>query len=196
MENTENTMSRGLGKMQRLILASLKPAKQAYVEGKFNYVGAARFANLMHLSDLYDLRATLPYLAIRLSERPGKRKRRPVSEDLRVVDKSFRVAFCQAAHTLVERGLLIPCHNEDAKQVRFVRMRPDIDRSRSFAHPQTHQKIPAPELTRMLRALLTHENTADEEIAAAQQLYAVVGLLAASGLTAFSSASMRADGAA
>jgi hypothetical protein len=71
-------------------------------------------------------------------------------------------------------------------------MRPDIDRSRSFAHPQTHQKIPAPELTRMLRVLLTHENTADQEIAAAQQLYAVVGLLAASGLTEFSSAYMRA----
>ena len=146
-------MSRGLGKMQRLILASLKPAKQAYVEGKFNYVGAARFANVAHRSDLYDLRATLPYLAIRLSERPGKRKRRPISEDLRVVDQTFRVAFCQAAHTLVDRGLLIPCDDEDAKRLRFVRMRPEIDRSRSFAH------IPAPELTRMLRALLTHENT-------------------------------------
>jgi hypothetical protein len=176
-------MSRGLGKMQRLILASLKPAKQAYVEGKFNYVGAARFANVAHLSDLYDLRATLPYLAIMLSERPDKRKRRPISEDLRVVDQSFRVAFCQAAHTLVERGLLIPCDGENAKQVRFVRMRPDIDRSRSFARPQTRQKIPAPELTRMLRALLTHDNTTDDEIAAEQQLYAVVGLLAASGLT-------------
>ena len=176
-------MSRGLGKMQRLILASLKPAKQAHVEGKFNYVGAARFANVAHLSDLYDLRATLPYLAIMLSERPDKRKRRPISEDLRVVDQSFRVAFCQAAHTLVERGLLIPCDGENAKQVRFVRMRPDIDRSRSFAHPQTHQKIPAPELTRMLRALLTHDNTTDDEIAAKHQLYAVVGLLAASGLT-------------
>lgn len=34
MGNAENTMSRGLGKMQRLILASLKPAKQAHVEGK------------------------------------------------------------------------------------------------------------------------------------------------------------------
>ena len=88
MENTENTMSRGLGKMQRLILASLKPAKQAYVKAS-STCGAARFANVAHLSDLYDLRATLPYLAIRLSERPGKRKRRPISEDLRVVDKSF-----------------------------------------------------------------------------------------------------------
>ena len=48
-------MSRGLGKMQRLILASLKPAKQAHVEGKLNYTGAAGFANVMHLSDLYDL---------------------------------------------------------------------------------------------------------------------------------------------
>jgi hypothetical protein len=178
MGNTENTMSRGLGKMQRLILASLKPAKQAYVEGKFNYVGAARFANVAHLSDLYDLRATLPYLAIRLSERPGKRKRRPISEDLRVVDQTFRVAFCQAAHTLVERGLLIPCDDEDAKQLRFVSMRPDI----FVVHPQIRLKSPAPELTRMLRVLLSKENTIDENDAA-QQLHAVVGLLAASGLT-------------
>ena len=180
-------MSRGLGKMQRLILASLRPAKQAHVEGKFNYIGAAGFANVMHLSDLYDLRGTLPYLAIRLSDRPGKRKRRPVSEDLRVVDQSFRVTFLRAAHHLVERGKLIRCDDKDAKQLRFVRMRPEIDRSRRFAHPQTRQKIPAPELTRMLRALLTHENTADE--AAAQQLYAVVGLLAASGLTEFAEGS-------
>ena len=177
MEIREKTMSRGLGKMQRLILASLRPAKQAYIEGKFNYVGAARFANLAHLSDLYDLRATLPYLAIRLSERPSKRKRPPISEDFRVVDQTFRVAFCQAAHTLVERGLLIPCDDEDAKQLRFVSMRPDI-----FAvHPQIRLKIPAPELTRMLRVLL--ENSTDAENAAAEQLHAVVGLLAASGLT-------------
>jgi len=165
-------MSRGLGKMQRLILASLRPAKQAHVEGKLNYTGAAGFANVMHLSDLYDLRGTLPYLAIRLSERPGKRKRRPISDDLRVVDQSFRVAFWQAARHLVERGLLIPCDDEDAKQLRFVRMRPEIDRSRRFAHPQTRQKIPTPELTRMLRVLVTNENTTDAEIAAAQQLYA------------------------
>ena len=170
-------MSRGLGKMQRLILASLKPAKQAHVEGKFNYWGAAGFANVMHLSDLYDLRGTLPYLAIRLSERPGKRKRRPVSEDLRVVDQNFRVTFWNAAHKLVKRGLLIPCGDEDAKQLRFVSMRPDI----FVVHPQIRQTIPAPELTRMLRVVL--ENTPDAENAAAQQLDAVVGLLAASGLT-------------
>ena len=83
-------MSRGLGTMQRLILASLETAKQAYVEGKFNYIGAASFANVRHQSGLYDLRGTLPYLAIRLSERPGKRKRRPISEDLRVVDQTFQ----------------------------------------------------------------------------------------------------------
>ena len=182
MENTENTMSRGLGKMQRLILASLKPAKQAYVEGKFNYVGAARFANVAHLSDLYDLRATLPYLAIRLSERPSKRKRRPISEDLRVVDKSFRVAFCQAAHTLVERGLLIPCHNEDAKQVRFVRMRPEIDRSRCFAH-QPVKKFQRPSSLACSVLSLPMRTPPMKKLPRQQQLYAVVGLLAASGLT-------------
>lgn len=172
-------MSRGLGKMQRLVLASLKPAKQAHVEGKFNYTGAASFANVVHLSDLYDLRGTLPYLAIRLSERPGKRKQRPISEDLRVVDQSFRVTFWRAANHLVERGLLIRCDDEDAKQLRFVSTRPDI----FVVHPQICQKLPAPELTRMLRVLLTNENTIDAENAAAQQLHAVVGLLGASGLT-------------
>ena len=172
-------MSRGLGKMQRLILASLKPAKQAHVEGNFNYTGAASFAKVAHQSDLYDLRGTLRYLAIRLSERRGKRKRRPLSEDLRVVDESFRVTFVRAAHNLVERGLLIRCDNEGAKQLRFVSMRPDIP----VVHPQIRQKIPTPELIRMLRVLLTDENTIDAENDAAQQLHAVVGLLAASGLT-------------
>lgn len=174
-------MSRGLGKMQHLILASLKPAKQAHVEGKFSYIGAASFANVIYQSDhpgeilvrqggefmtldegVYDLRATLRYLAIRLSERPGKRKRRPVSEDLRVVDNAFRITFICAVRKLVERGLLIRCDDEDAKQLRFVSMRPDI-----FVHPQIRQKIPAPEFTRMLRVLLTHENTTDAENAAA-----------------------------
>ena len=134
-------MSRGLGKMQRLILASLKPAKQAHVEGNFDYTGAASFAKVAHQSDLYDLRGALRYLAIRLSERPGKRKRRPVSEDLRVVDQSFRVTFVRAAYNLVERGLLIRYDDEDAKQLRFVSMRPDI----FVVHPQIRQKIPAPE---------------------------------------------------
>jgi hypothetical protein len=176
MKIRKTTMSRGLGKMQRLILASLKPAKQAHVEGKFNYTGAAGFAKVAHQSDLYDLRGTLRYLAIRLSERPGKRKRRPVSEDLRVVDQSFRAV--RAAHNLVEGGLLIRCDTGDAKQLRFVSMRPDI----LVVHPQIHQEIPAPELIRMLRVLI-NENTIDAENDAAQQLHAVVGLLAASGLT-------------
>ena len=176
-------MSRGLGKMQRLILASLKPAKQAHVEGTFNYTGAAGFAKVAHQSDRYDLRGTLRYLAIRLSERPGKRKRRPVSDDLRVVDESFRVAFVRAAHHLVERGLLIPCDDEDAKRLRFVSMRPDMTAAVVRA-PQIRQKIPTPELIRMLRVLVTDESTIDAEIAAAQQLYAVVRLLATSGLTA------------
>ena len=67
----------------------------------------------------------------------------------------------------------------DAKQLRFVSMRPDI----LVVHPQIHQEIPAPELIRMLRVLLTYENTIDAENDAAQQLHAVVGLLAASGLS-------------
>ena len=132
-------MSRGLGKMQHLILASLKPAKQAHVEGKLSYIGAANFTNVIHQSDhpgetlvrqggefvtldegVYDLRATLRYVAIRLSARPGKRKRRPISEDRRVIDNAFRITFMNAVRSLVERGLLIPCDDEDAVQLRFV----------------------------------------------------------------------------
>jgi hypothetical protein len=140
--------------MQHLILASLKPAKQAHVEGKLSYIGAASFANVIHQSDhpgetlvrqggefmtldegVYDLRATLRYLAIRLSERPGKRKRRPVSEDLRVIDNAFRITFMRAVRNLVELGLLIRCDDEDAVQLRFVSMRPDIDRRRAPTNP-------------------------------------------------------------
>ena len=93
--------------------------------------------------------------------------------------KASEFTFVRAAHNLVERGLLIRCDNEGAKQLRFVSMRPDIP----VVHPQIRQKIPTPELIRMLRVLLTDENTIDAENDAAQQLHAVVGLLAASGLT-------------
>ena len=41
-------MSRGLGQMQQLILASLKPAKRAHAEGKFNYIGAASEESGLH----------------------------------------------------------------------------------------------------------------------------------------------------
>ena len=116
-------------------------------------------------------RLILPLAAALLATAPSAQSR-----DLGNMS-STEIRFCQAAHTLVKRGLLIPCGDEGAKQLRFVSMRPDI----FVVHPQIRQTIPAPELTRMLRVVL--ENTSDEIIAAEQQLYAVVGLLAASGLT-------------
>jgi hypothetical protein len=136
-------MSRGLGKMQHLILASLKQAKRAHIEGQLSYTGSASFANVVHQSKrpretlvrrggefvtldegVYDLRATLRYLAIRLSEGPSKRKRRPVSQDLRVIDNAFRMTFMKGVRSLVERGLLVRCDAEDALQLRFVSMTP------------------------------------------------------------------------
>jgi hypothetical protein len=89
------TMPRGLGQMQRFLLAALKPAKLAYASGKFDYVGGAGSENskakgcsgdreLMPISQLlvnkggeywaldpkvYDLRCTLRYLAIHWPKR-------------------------------------------------------------------------------------------------------------------------------
>jgi hypothetical protein len=89
------TMPRGLGQMQRFLLAALKPAKLAYASGKFDYVGGAGSENskakgwsrdreLMPVSQLlvnkggeywaldpkvYDLRCTLRYLAIHWPKR-------------------------------------------------------------------------------------------------------------------------------
>jgi hypothetical protein len=129
--------------MQHLILASLKQAKRAHIEGKLSYTGAASLANVIRHSkrpgetivrqggefvildeSVYDLRATLRYLAIRLLEEPSKRKRRPVSQDLRVVDNAFRITFMKAVRNLIERGLLVRCDAEDAVQLRFVSMPP------------------------------------------------------------------------
>ena len=70
-------MSRGLGKMQRAILAGLEPAKRAHMRGKFDYLGAQVFSRLHDEPTLgwsgthvtlgkrqFDLRATLRYLAL------------------------------------------------------------------------------------------------------------------------------------
>ena len=83
--------------MQQLILAALKPAKQAYANGEFDYIGGAGLENLEHKgidrSDdpipldqlqarqggeyytleegVYDLRCTLRYLAIHWPKRWG-----------------------------------------------------------------------------------------------------------------------------
>lgn len=86
-------MSRGLGDMQRTVLASLEPAKRAYAQGKFDYVGGAASENVWAHSDddskfvrhggefftlddnVYDLRATLVYAALNAPVRvwPGLR---------------------------------------------------------------------------------------------------------------------------
>jgi hypothetical protein len=85
---------------------------------------------------VYDLRATLVYLAVTLTQRPiagRKRKYRPAREnkwhpaDIHFVDSSFRASFSRAVRNLVERGLLICCDNDDAEQLRFVSLRPDIE---------------------------------------------------------------------
>ena len=177
-------MSRG-----KLILASLKPAKRAYAEGKFDYIGGAGGQNLedhsarayakareqlaaqgsksnqpnsrkalislanmyqdepmskdemlvfqggehMYLDEgVYDLRATLRYLAIQFKKKePAAWVNRDRTSNLaRVigyVDTTFRISFYRAVRNLVERRLLIRCDDDTEKQLRFVSMRPDIE---------------------------------------------------------------------
>jgi hypothetical protein len=67
-------MSRGLGKMQHLILASLKPAKQAHVEGKFSYIGAASFANVISRYQAFG--TTGQAQAAACFRRPSRRRQR------------------------------------------------------------------------------------------------------------------------
>src|SRR5262249_27412318 len=129
-------MSRGPGQMQQLILAALKPAKQAYANGEFDYIGGAGLENLMNnrsadpipLDQLqarqggeyytleegvYDLRCTLRYLAIHWPKRWGvKAWRNPDrSANFRrssywFMGDAFRISFMRAARGLVDRGLL------------------------------------------------------------------------------------------
>jgi hypothetical protein len=155
-------MSRGLGRMQHRLLVSLKPAKRAWADGKFDYIGDAGTDNLFsdregedkvvfqggkqwRLDDgVYDLRATLRYLTIALNK-PTKAEHRPFpfshkhtianeNEDRPAnqasywrVDDVFRISFYRAARNLVDRGLLISCDDDDATQLRFVSMHPDIE---------------------------------------------------------------------
>jgi hypothetical protein len=149
-------MSRGIGQMQSVVLAALKPAKRAFAAGAFKYIGGADYENVFrHMTSdshggyqyppegplvraggefytlgdgVYDLRATLVYLALQWPRRGMPRQNRDREDGYYWIDPSFRNAFTRAARTLIDRGLLIRCDGEDGPQVRLVSMRPDIDR--------------------------------------------------------------------
>jgi hypothetical protein len=132
--------------VQRLLLAALKPAKRAYANGEFDYIGGAATYNLWERpeaetepdpkremfirkggeyklleSDVYDLRATMRYLAINWPKKLQTKTAGPPARIIRdrigtfrtsrywCVEPSFRISFMRAAHGLVDRGMLIPC---------------------------------------------------------------------------------------
>jgi hypothetical protein len=218
-------MSRGLGQMQHNVLAFLRPAKHAYTQGEFDYIGGAGMENIkermrhagakaheqleaqggksnepdafkafvrlaeMHMfanlltedemlvfqggehwtleEGIYDLRATLRYMAItfkkieleqRTQTAGDKFFKSGLKEDALElakammgpppgdpphplvnpnqyrkgsywkIDDRFRISFYRAARSLIKRGLLIRCDDGDEQQLRFVSMRPDIER--------------------------------------------------------------------
>jgi hypothetical protein len=93
---------------------------------------------------VYDLRATLRWLAIRQSIRQKAQKGRSPklgesawrNQDRTAhehgssywhLDPAFRISFYRAARSLVKRGLLIACDPvEKGREIRFVSMRKDV----------------------------------------------------------------------
>jgi hypothetical protein len=151
-------MSRGLGKMQLALLRALEPAKKAFEADEFNYIGAAEYENVTYhmvrrqdgelqypfegplvrqggefftLDDgVYDLRATLVYLALKEQQQ----RKEPVawqSQDrprgFYYIAPAFRNAFTRAARSLVEQGLLIDVDDGKGPQLRFVSRSDDDD---------------------------------------------------------------------
>lgn len=98
-------MSRGLGRMQREILASLDEA------GALHWVDAARYP-----ADCRDLRAVLHVLA----KRHGMTFGQPHDWPGFYIHDEFRVSFSRAVRTLIERGHLQIC-GYDGNTRRFVR---------------------------------------------------------------------------
>jgi hypothetical protein len=86
--------------------------------------------------DVYDLRMTLRYMAITMTETLTTRSspaRRPdplmsgLSGGEVYIEQPFRTAFYRAARSLVERGLLIRLDDDATGQIRFVSLRPDLE---------------------------------------------------------------------
>jgi hypothetical protein len=75
---------------------------------------------------LYDLRATLVYLALHMppGKVPAARQNPERARGYQEIDPAFRNAFTRAARSLVERGLLFRHDDEGAPQLRFVSMPP------------------------------------------------------------------------
>jgi hypothetical protein len=89
--------------------------------------------------DVYDLRATLRYLAFanKLAE-PNPvhtvgwanrdRTANTSGASYWYINPAFRISFYRAARNLIKRGMLICCDDEGDSQLRFVSMRPDLER--------------------------------------------------------------------
>ncbi len=113
-------MSRGLGWLQREILATLDEAKATplrYAGGRsMPYHGgpgrvAVRGFEVELPTSVYDLRASMQFLA----RRHGKTYHNilgatSVYASREVIDDCFRISFYRAARSLIRRGLLLWCN--------------------------------------------------------------------------------------
>jgi hypothetical protein len=124
-------MSRGLGNMQRAIIAGLKPAMAARHDGILRYPGGGHDGKVRERGDYvvladdeYDLRAVLRFLAY---GKPGAVYNLVEG----YIQSAFSAAFSRAAHGLEERGILIRS-GLSWWPLRIVRLAPDAP---MFDHP-------------------------------------------------------------
>jgi hypothetical protein len=160
-------MSRGLGNVQRAIIAGLKPAMAARRDGILRYPGGGHDGKVRERGDYlaladdeYDLRAVLRFLAY---GKPGA-VHNPVEGS---IEPAFSAAFSRAAHGLEERGVLIRS-GLSWWPLRIVRLAPDAP---GLDHPWIPQA----------RAVLEAQDEADRA-RRAQVVAALKGLYPHSGV--------------
>ena len=124
-------MSRGLGNMQRAIIAGLKPAMAARRDGILRYPGSGHDGKVRERGDYvvladdeYDLRAVLRFLAYGKPEAVYNLVEGSI-------EPTFSAAFSRAAHGLEERGILIRS-GLSSWPLRIVRLAPEAP---LFDHP-------------------------------------------------------------
>ena len=117
-------MSKGLGKLQRLILDNLDAAKDSkhhYTRGPDGWTRGHGQVLVLGMTlelheNLYDLRGTVRFMAEKFG---GLEEKSEYTCGFKKVRPSFQVSFSRAVASLVRRGLLIPV--DTGRECRFVR---------------------------------------------------------------------------
>jgi hypothetical protein len=136
-------MSRGPGRMQRLILNNLEAAKKEHAVGGLDYQGAAWGETCLRIAfgekpvvmesrrlvelppGVYDLRAVAAYLAHRTGS-TRKVKGNQAKGRGYLIDPGFQASFSRAVRSLLRRELLVPAHPRHPP--RFVTAKPGLER--------------------------------------------------------------------